>query len=130
MELREKVAITTGGGSGIGQNISLLFAKQRARTIVVDINLQKGKETAESISSAREERVFIKADVSLSKDIRKMIEGTTSQYKKLDILVNNAGIAIEFPKKDTILETTEEEWDVVDTKLKRVFCAANTPYLM
>jgi 3-oxoacyl-[acyl-carrier protein] reductase len=93
MKLEGRVALITGGGSGIGRAIALLFAEEGARVIVNDVNLRAAEETVEPMGGAKERGYAIRADVSSSADVRAMFAEIDARYGKLDILVNNAGIA-------------------------------------
>lgn len=118
MRLKDKVALITGAGSGLGRASAELFAKEGAKIIVVDINPQGGMETVTRIIDGGGEAIFIKADVSKASEIEDMVSEAVKKYKRLDVVFNNAGIAL--PK--SIIDTTEEEWDkVMDVNLKGVF---------
>jgi 3-oxoacyl-[acyl-carrier protein] reductase len=93
MKLECWVALVTGGGSGIGRAIALLFVEGGARVIVNDVNLQAAEETVEQMVPAKEGGRAIKADVSSVADVKAMFAEIDARYGKLDILVNNAGIA-------------------------------------
>ena len=93
MRLDGRVALITGGGSGIGRAIALLFAEEGARVIVNDINLQAAGDTVEQMGSVKERGYAIRADVSSSADVKAMFAEIDARYGTLEILVNNAGIA-------------------------------------
>lgn len=84
-----KVALVTGGGSGIGQATALLYASQGAKVVVSDI---KDKETVAKIKAQGGEAIFIKTDVSLAQDCEELVRQTIKAYGKVDIAFNNAGI--------------------------------------
>ncbi len=90
--LENKVAIITGGGSGIGKAISLLYAKEGAKVVVSDISEKGGNETVAEIKSAKGEAIFVKADTSKPEDSKSLVEQAVKQFKGLHIAVNNAGI--------------------------------------
>jgi len=90
--LENKVAVITGGGSGIGKAISLLYAKEGAKIVVSDISEKAGNEAVSEIKSNGGEAVFIKADTSRSEDSKSLIEQAVKQFGGLHIAVNNAGI--------------------------------------
>ncbi len=115
MRLKDKVAIITGAGSGIGRGIALAFAKEGAKVVVADWSEQGGKETVKQIGK---EAVFVKTDVSKAEDIDKMAKTCLDKFVRIDILVNNAGIV----KFGPLHETSEQDWDaVLNINLKSVF---------
>lgn len=87
-----KVAIVTGGGSGIGKASCELLAEEGARVLVTDIDIQSAQDVADSIISLGGEAIAVKHDVSLEENWEEVMALTSRQFKKLDILVNNAGI--------------------------------------
>jgi NAD(P)-dependent dehydrogenase (short-subunit alcohol dehydrogenase family) len=105
--LKGKVALVTGGASGIGERTCRLFAEEGARVVIADINEEAGRKLADDILNSGAEASFIKMDISYEEDWEKTIEQIIGRYGKLNILVNNAGIAI-FKR---ILETSLEEWE-------------------
>ncbi len=113
--LEGKVAIVTGGGSGIGRATALLFAREGAKVVVADIT-GKEKETADEIGPSA---VASHVDVSVSADIRAMIEAARNTFGKLDVIFNNAGIeGAQAPTADC----TEENFDrVIAVNLRGVF---------
>lgn len=92
MRLKNKVALITGGSSGIGKASALLFAKEGAQVLVVDIADQAGKESVKLIQQEGGDATFFHADVSKAADCEAMISFVEKSYGKLDILFNNAGI--------------------------------------
>ncbi|MEC3907859.1 glucose 1-dehydrogenase [Tamlana sp. 2201CG12-4] len=90
--LKNKVAIITGGGSGIGKAISLTFAQQGAKVHIMDYNIDAAQETVSEIKSAGENAVAHKCDVSNQKNVYEIIHHIT-KTEDIDILINNAGIA-------------------------------------
>lgn len=118
MRLKDKVAIVTGAGSGIGRASAILFAKEGAKVVVADWSEEGGNQIVSEIKTAGGEAVFVKTDVSKSADINNMVSTCVSTFGKLDILFNNAGIA----SMGTIDKFTEEDWDkVLAVDLKGVF---------
>jgi len=115
-----KVALVTGGGSGIGKASALALARAGARVVVSDINVDSGKATAGAIESAGGHAIFFKADVSQRKDVEAMINRTIEEYGQLDCAFNNAGI--EGQVGVSISASSEDDWDrVVDINLKGVW---------
>jgi len=116
--LREKVAIITGAGSGIGKASTLRFAEEGAAVTVADIRLELAEETTELIRQRGGRAQAVHTDVSKAADVQNMVEKTLATFGKIDILFNNAGVFVS----KSVVETTEEEWDwVVDVNLKGVF---------
>jgi meso-butanediol dehydrogenase/(S,S)-butanediol dehydrogenase/diacetyl reductase len=120
MRLGDKVALITGAGSGIGRAAALRFAKEGARVVAVDWNVQAGQETVGLIVSSGGEATFVEADVSRGEDARRMIEAALVTYGRLDILFNNAGIQVF----GTVPATPEADWQkVMDVNLKGIYLA-------
>ena len=118
MRLRDKVAIITGGASGIGKATALLFAKEGAKVVVADQNEAGGKETVDHIRSNEGEAISVRADVTSSQDVQGMVKAAIDAYGKLVILFNNAGIAMRLP----VADLPEEDWDrCIDINLKGVY---------
>jgi NAD(P)-dependent dehydrogenase (short-subunit alcohol dehydrogenase family) len=119
MKLEGKVAIVTGGGSGIGRATSLAFAREGARVTVADVVVNGGEETAEMIRDARGEAVFVRVDVSDADQVKAMVDKTIDIFGRLDCAANNAGIS---PSPITVSRCTEEAWEkVIAINLKGVF---------
>jgi len=116
--LHGKVALITGGASGIGQATSLLFARESAAVAVVDVKEPAGKAVAQMIVDEGGKAIFVCADVTQTADCQLSVQQTVEQLGKLDILFNNAGII----QRASVLETSEEEWDrVIATNVKSTF---------
>lgn len=90
--LDKKVAIVTGGGSGIGKAISLLYASEGAKIVISDIDEKGSQETITEIKAKGGEAIFVKADTSKSEDHKNVVEQALEKFSQLDIAVNNAGI--------------------------------------
>lgn len=106
MRLKDKVAIVTGGASGIGAAIAKLFAREGARVVVSDI--APTKPVVDAITAAGGKAISLEGDVSQSATVAKLVDTTVSVFGTLDIFVSNAGISsVPMP----IDQTTEEEWD-------------------
>ncbi len=115
--LDDKVAIVTGGGSGIGRGIAKMYASEGATVVVADIN-PEAQKVADEIAEKGGRALFELADVSASADAERVVKTTIARFGRLDILVNNAGIELT----KSLLETQEEEWDkVVRINLRSVF---------
>lgn len=114
-----KAALVTGAGSGIGRESALLFAEKGAEVAVVDLDEKGGAETLALIEAAGGKAVFIKADVSRSDDVQRMVSETVRAFGRLDCAHNNAGIeAGLYP----LSEYKEEIWDrTIAVNLKGVW---------
>ena len=126
MRLQDKVALITGGGSGIGRQSALLFAKEGAKVAVVDLDEKSGRETASMIKDA----IFVRADVAVARDCQQMVEAAEKAFGKLNVLFNNAGIMLA--KDDDAISTDEAVWDqTLDVNAKGVFlgCKYGIPAL-
>ena len=120
MRLENKVAIITGGASGIGKESSLLFAKEGAKIVVVDVNDAEGEKTVAEIKTAGGEAVYAHADISKAADCEAMVKTAEDQFGKLNVMFNNAGIMDS--RDDNALVTEEEVWDLtMAINLKGVF---------
>jgi NAD(P)-dependent dehydrogenase (short-subunit alcohol dehydrogenase family) len=125
-----KVALITGGGSGMGRVACELFAAEGARVVVVDLT-DAAEEVVGSINTAGHEAAFVRADVADADDCRAMVDFAVDRFGALHVLYNNAGI---FPADDGgTLETPEATWDrVMEVNLKGVWlgCRAGIPALL
>jgi NAD(P)-dependent dehydrogenase (short-subunit alcohol dehydrogenase family) len=118
MKLQDKVALITGGTSGIGEATALLFAKEGAKVVIAGRSADRGSNIVEKIRRDAGEAIFVKTDVSASQDCRNAVDETIAAFGRLDILFNNAGV---FYAHD-VVECTEEEWDLqLDINLKGTF---------
>src|SRR5688500_884971 len=128
MRLNGKVALITGGGSGIGKASCLLFAREGAKVVAVDLKKETAEATAKEIGS--EARAFA-ADVSKANDAEGMVRFAEEQFGRLDIVFNNAGVF--HPDDDSVTNTSEDIWDmVINVNLKGVFlgCKYAVPALL
>lgn len=118
-DFTNKVALVTGGSSGIGKACAYTLAKGGANVIVSDIDANQGNHVVHEIESAGGRARFVKADVSNPKDVEAMVETAVSTYGKLDIAVNNAGIGGE---PAMVGDYSLEGWHkVIDVNLNGVF---------
>lgn len=108
--LSGKVAIVTGGSSGIGRASAILFAREKAKVVVASRREDEGQETVRLIKEAGSDGFFVKTDVAKEADVKAMVEKTIRAYGRLDYAFNNAGI--EQPSTP-LVEQTEETFDKV-----------------
>lgn len=119
--LENKVAFVSGGGSGIGRAVAEAYAREGAKVVLSDINVDHGEETVKIIKEKGGEAFFVKGDSSSAADNKRMVEVTVSKYGRLDIACNNAGMG--GPAKPTG-EYEPEAWDkVIALNLSGVFYA-------
>jgi NAD(P)-dependent dehydrogenase (short-subunit alcohol dehydrogenase family) len=105
-----KVALVTGGGSGIGRATSIIFAREGARVAVADLNLEGCEETVATIKRAGGDACAIRCDVARSSQVQSMVEQVVKTYGRLDFGFNNAGVS---PAGGRIGEIPEDDWDRV-----------------
>lgn len=118
MKLKDKVAIVTGGSSGIGQAITEGFAKQGAKVIIAARNEDKCIAARDAVKDAGGEAMYFTLDVSDTDAHRDLIHTTIDAYGKVDILVNDAAYA----RRENMLDVTPEDWDrQIDISLKGLF---------
>jgi len=118
MRLKDKVALVTGGTSGIGEATALLFSKEDAKIAITGRNQDRGASVVQQIKQQGRDALFIKADVSLAADCRRVVDETVRTFGRLDILFNNAGVF--YPQ--TALECSEQQWDEqINVNLKGTF---------
>jgi NAD(P)-dependent dehydrogenase (short-subunit alcohol dehydrogenase family) len=131
MRLRDKVALITGGGSGIGRETCVLFGAEGAAVVVADVNDMAGQETVRMIEAAGGKAVYVRADVSKAADCENMVAVAEKTYGKLNVLFNNAGIS--HADDDNAMSTSEEVWDLTfQINVKGVFlgCKYGIPALL
>ena len=118
-QLDTRVALVTGGGSGIGRASAVVFAREGARVVVTDVDEDGGQETVRLIEAAGGTARFVRADVSQAAEVAALVEQTVSTYGRLDCALNNAGIQGDI--KQTA-ECSQENWDrIIATNLTGVW---------
>ena len=119
MRLKDKTAIVTGAGSGFGKGIAMRFAKEGARVGVIDINAEAAREVA---SQTGDSAFAMEADVSIDRDVSRMVQEALDRWGQLDILVNNAGTT---HRNQPMTEVTEEEYErIFAVNVKSVYLSA------
>ena len=129
--LANKVALITGGASGIGKASCLIFAREGAKVVAVDLKKEAAQATVDEIRAAGGEASAFAADVSKAKDCEAMVKFAEDTYGALHIAFNNAGVF--HPDDESVTNTTEDIWDmVIDVNLKGVFlgCKYEVPALL
>ncbi|RAS81032.1 SDR family NAD(P)-dependent oxidoreductase [Priestia endophytica] len=120
-KLQDKVAVITGGASGIGAATAHLFVSEGAKVVIVDLNKEKGKAFEEELKTLNAEALFIKTDITSEEEVENLFKKTVDTFGKVDIVFNNAGIGRVHPSHD--LEYSE--WrNTVNVDLDGVFLVA------
>ena len=118
MKLEGKVALITGGNSGIGRATAALLAKEGAAVVLTGRNQERGEEVAQAINEAGGTAMFLRSDVRVADECRRAVEQTLERFGRIDVLFNNAGVLYA----KTVPDCTEEEWDeTIDSSLKGAF---------
>jgi NAD(P)-dependent dehydrogenase (short-subunit alcohol dehydrogenase family) len=117
--VKDKVALITGGSSGIGRGTALVFAREGAKVAIADIQVEEGHETVRLVKEAGGEAMFVKCDVSVASEVKAAVEKVVETFGRLDCGFNNAGIDSAMAKT---ADCTEEDWDrVIAVNLKGVW---------
>jgi NAD(P)-dependent dehydrogenase (short-subunit alcohol dehydrogenase family) len=130
MLLGNRVAVITGGSTGMGRGIALKFAEEGCSIIIADINESEAQKTLNDVSKKGKGAIFAPCDVTNNRQIQDMVNNAISKFGKIDILVNNAG-GVAGPE-GALNDITEEQWNQsLDLNLKSVFlcCKATVPYM-
>jgi NAD(P)-dependent dehydrogenase (short-subunit alcohol dehydrogenase family) len=131
MLLRDRVAIITGGASGMGRATTLRFAEEGCSVVIADINEAEGAKIIEEVTKKGGSGIFVKCDVTNSSQVQDMVTKTISKFGKIDILVNDAGGIMGRPS-GKIEEVTEEWWHkILDLNLTSQFLCSKAvvPYM-
>ena len=114
-----KVALVTGGGSGIGRQACLVFAREGAQVVVCDVAVEGGQETVGQIEQAGGQAMFIRADVAQAAEVEALVAKTVETYGRLDCAYNNAGIA---GRTARVADDSEQNWErILAINLKGVW---------
>lgn len=115
MSIKDKIAIVTGGASGIGLATAELFARESATVVIADVDVDRAQQAADRLGT---QAMAVRVDVSSSFDVRAMVETVVGTYDRVDILVNNAGYGF----RGTVETIAEADWDrLISVNLKGVF---------
>ncbi len=118
MRLVGKVALVTGGTSGIGRATAVLFAREGASVVLTGRDEERGADTVREIEGLGGRARFVRADVTVAEDCRRTVAETLEAFGRIDVLFNNAGVYVA----GDVTECTEEEWDLqVDVSLKGTY---------
>jgi 3-oxoacyl-[acyl-carrier protein] reductase len=109
MRLKDKKAIVTGAGQGIGRSIALKMAQEGADVVIVEMNPDTGTRTAKEVEALGRRALFVSVDIANQKQVQGMVGQVLKVWKRIDILVNNAG----FDRPSNLLKMKEEDWDAV-----------------
>ncbi len=110
MKLKDKVAIVTGGGRGIGRAIALVFAREGARIVIAARSVGEIQKVAQEVQELKQDALAIQADVTKEEDVAQLVKQTLKQFQTIDILVNNAGLNL--PKRN-VVDLSLNEWEQV-----------------
>ncbi len=129
MKLKDRVAIVTGGGKGIGEEICLGLSKEGAKIVIAEIDIDNSEKVIKKIQDNGSEAILVKTDVSDEASINNMVEKAIKHFGKIDILINNAGI--RHIKK--LLEHSKKDWDdMISVNLTAPYlsCKAVIPHML
>ncbi len=116
--VKDKVALVTGGAQGIGEAICMTLAREGAKIAIIDVNLDKAKETAAAVAALGTEAEAYKCDVSCAAEVEAVVKQVQERFGRIDVLVNNAGIT----RDNLLMRMSEAEWDsVIAINLKGTF---------
>jgi NAD(P)-dependent dehydrogenase (short-subunit alcohol dehydrogenase family) len=118
MQLDGRVALITGGTSGIGRATAILFAEEGADVTITGRDERRGADVVDEIRAAGREGLFLRADVRVAADCERSVRETIERFGRLDVLFNNAGVYVA----NDVVDCDEDEWDAqIDTSLKGAY---------
>lgn len=118
MKLKDRVAIVTGGASGIGKAISERFAREGAGVVICDVDLKSAQEISDRLKEKDVNSKAFEVDVSDSSQVERVVNNIVEEFKRIDVLVNNAGIS----KDSLLIRTDPSDWDrILAVNLKGAF---------
>jgi 3-oxoacyl-[acyl-carrier protein] reductase len=129
MRLKEKTAIVTGAGSGIGRAIALLFASEGARVVIAELDPECGRRVEREVRDSGGEALFVPTDIANEMEVQAMVQTTVARFRAIHILVNNAAVVIF----KNAVSLTEQEWDQcmgVDLKGAWLCCKHALPHMV
>jgi NAD(P)-dependent dehydrogenase (short-subunit alcohol dehydrogenase family) len=129
MRLRDKVAIITGAGAGIGRASAILFAEEGSKVVAVDLDGATNESVAGEIRAAGGQAIAIRADVSKAEEVKGLVERVREEFGRVDILFNNAGIV----PHGKVHQTSESEWDrtmAINLKSMYLLCHEVVPVFL
>ncbi|MBM4463485.1 MAG: SDR family NAD(P)-dependent oxidoreductase [Chloroflexi bacterium] len=119
---QDKVALVTGGGSGIGRSTALAFAKEAANVVIADVVAEGGEETLRMIRDMGTQAIFVKTDVTKESEVKALVERVVGTFSRLDYAFNNAGINGVNGEPVSFTTVSQNSWNrVIDTNLKGVW---------
>lgn len=120
-QFENKIALVTGGSSGIGRATALAFSREGAKLVIADMNIEGGEETVNLIKEAGGDAIFVKTDIAKGIEVEAMVNKTVATYGQLDCAFNNAGVPPP-PEMTRTADCSEDDWDrVIAINLKGIF---------